>query len=189
MSFSPKNLNQFINKEIDTLNQLRKISVFNFRSFDLDFSILRNYKANTVMKEYHDIKYYIDLKKIKNPVIYFFKIESDHKGEKIVASLKKIKTPVHQGRHCPKIVQKESYESRILYVGSVRKNISSRLLQHLGYGSEKTYALQLIHWAKRLNLKLSFNYIEIDNKCPKSLEYLEEAIWNYYKPLVGKKPR
>ena len=56
--------------------------------------------------------------------------------------------------------------TRCIYVGSKLRNIYARLMQHFGYGHEKTYALNLSKWAR------GFGTIAIDVR--------------YYSPDIGK---
>src|SRR5215203_4994278 len=46
-------------------------------------------------------------------------------------------------RHVPRFMEKES---ECLYVGSKRENIEQRIKQHLGYGTARTYSLDLRFW-------------------------------------------
>lgn len=75
------------------------------------------------------------------------------------------------------------------YVGS-SQSIAKRLTEHLGYGASKTYALQLIHWARPLSLHLKF----ICAKYPETtssnvIQGLEDTLWEIKKPIFGRQGR
>lgn len=57
----------------------------------------------------------------------------------------------------PKI-NKENFNSEILYVGSVQNNFKGRIKQHLGFGSKSTYSLKLAKWAKKEKLDVVIEY-------------------------------
>lgn len=80
-------------------------------------------------------------------------------------------------------------QSECFYVGS-SQSITKRLAEHLGYGAARTYALQLLHWARPLNLELEF----VCAKYPESISYavvqeLEDALWGNRSPMFGRKGR
>lgn len=80
-------------------------------------------------------------------------------------------------------------KSACFYVGSSR-TVAKRLTEHLGYGAASTYALQLVHWARPLNLQLVF----VCAKYPPATAYevvqeLEDALWEKREPMFGRKGR
>ena len=129
--------------------------------------------------------YFKNLKKLsKHPVIYYFKIKSQHNSNLILNSLRKYKE--ENKRSCPKIDDKRNKESIFLYCGSIKKGLQDRFIQHLGFGSEHTYALQLCHWAKEQNLELEFHYAKLDVEYKDFTELVESALADKIEPLVGK---
>ena len=79
--------------------------------------------------------------------------------------------------------------SACFYVGS-SQSIAKRLIEHLGYGSAGTYALQLLHWARPLGLELEF----VCAKYPDGTDYsivqsLEDALWESKTPMFGRQGR
>jgi len=118
------------------------------------------------------------------PGVYYFEVISKHKGQEIVdalSSYKKLKL-----RSCPKIDKKRSTESIFLYCGSRKDGLHGRFIQHLGFGSQNTFALQLIHWAKDIHLELKFYYTWLDEDYKEFTELVESALAEKIKPLVGK---
>ncbi len=122
---------------------------------------------------------------VKNkPTIYYFLIKNKIESKDIIHNLDLYKKT--KQRSCPKIDKKRSIESQYLYCGSIKKGVHGRLIQHLGFGSKNTYGLQLVHWAKKLNLVLEFNYCFIDPKYVEFTELIESSLALKIKPLVGK---
>jgi len=119
------------------------------------------------------------------PSIYYFEITSNQSGVEIRDALKFFKD--ENSRSCPKIDKRDA-KTRILYCGSKKEKLHERFLQHLGFGSESTYALHLSYWAKDLNLDLKFHYSWLDEKFRDFTELIESALSEEAKPLVGKMP-
>lgn len=72
------------------------------------------------------------------------------------------------------------------YVGS-SQSIAKRFKEHLGYGSSRTYALQLIHWARHLGLELEFVCAKYPDETPASvIQVLEDTLWRELKPMFGR---
>ncbi len=89
-------------------------------------------------------------------------------------------------RSCPKIDHKRNIDSNFLYCGSIKKGLHDRFIQHLGFGSGHTYALQLSHWAKEQNIDLEFHYAKLDQSFKDFTELVESALAEKIEPLVGK---
>lgn len=118
------------------------------------------------------------------PGVYYFEIVSNHKGQEVVNTLLAFKET--DPRSCPKIDKKRSMDSKFLYCGSIKKGLHGRFIQHLGFGSQNTFALQLIHWAKDMKLELKFHYTWLDKNYKEFTELVESALADNLKPLVGK---
>ena len=73
----------------------------------------------------------------------------------------------------------------VLYVGS-SASIDSRLNQHLGHNGKLVYSLQLNQWFKKVT-DVEIEIIPIDNIYYDILYPLENALWDFHKPLFGKK--
>ena len=86
------------------------------------------------------------------------------------------------GRNYARLNEPSGY----FYVGS-SKNIRQRLRDHLGYCSEKTYSLQLAHWARRLELELEFVCAKYpESETPEAYQALEDTLWERSKPMFGR---
>lgn len=74
----------------------------------------------------------------------------------------------------------------VFYVGS-SLNLKSRLKNHLGLTSKKTYSLQLAQWISNIKGSLKFTvYYFKDEIEPEILQALEDALWRNLKPMFGK---
>lgn len=78
-------------------------------------------------------------------------------------------------------------QSEFLYVGS-SFNISQRFKEHLGYGSKKTYSIQLAHWASNLNLELDFIYAKYPEDIAHDvIQVIEDTLWDILSPMFGRR--
>lgn len=83
---------------------------------------------------------------------------------------------------------------RVLYVGSSKgSNFSTRIKNHLGFGSTGVYSLHLIHWLSGIidsDIVIrtftmdepNHEYININ-----LLEIIEQGFWDELKPMFGKR--
>ncbi len=76
-------------------------------------------------------------------------------------------------------------DSKFVYVGSCTKTkLSSRFIQHCGWGNDQTYSLQLRKWLTDEKLTFTFNYVAIEDGLV--AQYLEDQLHRDLKPLFGK---
>lgn len=75
------------------------------------------------------------------------------------------------------------------YVGS-SQSVAKRFKEHLGFGASKTYALQLLHWARPLSLELEFVTAKYAENTPiEVIQALEDTLWETRKPMFGRQGR
>ena len=75
------------------------------------------------------------------------------------------------------------------YVGS-SQSVATRLKEHLGFGASRTYALQLVHWARPLSLELDFVCAKYAEHTPFGIiQALEDTLWETRKPMFGRRGR
>ena len=120
----------------------------------------------------------------KQPAIYYFKITSKHDGKSILSEFGNYKSKTK--RACSRIDKKRDLTSKFLYCGSRKQGLQERYIQHLGYGSQNTYALQLWYWSKKCKLELEFHYAWLDPKYIEFTELIESSLTSKIKPLFGK---
>lgn len=134
------------------------------------------YDLNTILKVFEN---YTSL-----PAVYYFEIVSKHNGQDIVNALFTFKKK--KLRSCPKIDRNRCIASRYLYCGSKKNGLHGRFIEHLGFGSPNTYALQFFYWAKDIKLELKFHYAWLEENHKEFTELIESALADKIIPLVGK---
>ena len=77
-----------------------------------------------------------------------------------------------------------SSDNVCLYVGSSH-NIYKRLLEHIGLGHKKTYALCLNKWWDK-NEPIQIELFELLNSKNDDLQLIEDLLWSQNRPLFGK---
>ena len=77
-------------------------------------------------------------------------------------------------------------KTSILYVGKAEKNIGGRIYVHLGYYHAGIHGLQLVSWAKQINLKLKLHIYSFDMKMCGYISPLELPLARKLNPLIGK---
>jgi hypothetical protein len=81
---------------------------------------------------------------------------------------------------------RKDFDTMILYVGKVKKDLGARLSTHFGYAHAKTGGLQLKYWAKDINLKLTVHLIVFDENIGDFINPLELELTKALNPLIGK---
>lgn len=142
-----------------------------------DLASVDELKSTNVLDVFEEYK--------ERPAVYFFEVISDHKGPELVSALSSYKSK--RLRSCPKIEKSRSKDSRYLYCGSVKSGLHGRFIQHVGFGSPNTYALQLFYWAKSMSLELNFYFAWLPPNYEEYTEMIESALADKLNPLVGKK--
>lgn len=76
--------------------------------------------------------------------------------------------------------------SSVLYVGS-SSSLLARIKQHLGYGPQRTYAMQLSLWLPDLDAQLELSVWRFSPTTPKAvLQAIEDSLWAQQKPMLGR---
>jgi uncharacterized protein YihD (DUF1040 family) len=157
------------------------------KTFEIDCSQLKEF-LNVDIRYSEEFKELFEkLMQIKGPCLYWYKIISDNTSAEIIYSLKEYKSKLD--RSVPAIKSDKSIfmNSRILYVGKVKRDFYGRVIQHLGcHTVARTQGLQLNYWAKEIGLKLELNVMEFDLKMANILPVVEFAVANELNPLIGK---
>ncbi|WP_242077110.1 hypothetical protein [Brevundimonas diminuta] len=74
--------------------------------------------------------------------------------------------------------------SRVLYVGS-SLTLSSRIKEHLGYGSDRTFALRLNSWVPACEIDLLVAAYDRDAS-NEAVLLLEDTLWRRLTPMFGR---
>jgi hypothetical protein len=134
------------------------------------------------------------------PMIYWFEITE---GNPIDLRNQYIKYSEKQKNEAKKQVEKDKREymvvpaftktpknpqSKILYVGKVKKDMYGRIVSHLGYhhSSPDTQGLQIARLTHGLNIKLNLHIVILPAILADLTGYIEHQIANKINPLLGK---
>lgn len=142
-----------------------------------------NYSDITLSEKYKAM--FSELKELKGPCLYYFEILSENLSSEIAEKIREYANS-ENSKAIPAI-KKTIPESRILYVGKVKRHFWGRLIQHLGYYKvDRTQGLQLYYWTKELNLNLKLVVYEFDSEMINLMEVLENDLAKHLKPILGK---
>jgi hypothetical protein len=145
-----------------------KSESFKFNTFDLSL----NYFYDKISPNINGDKH----------VIYIIKINRTYDLTQILNKYKSSDANIKFPQ-----INKENFDSEVLYVGSVQNNFKGRIKQHLGFGSESTYSLKLAKWAKKEKLDVVIEYFVLENTSSKiTLRLIENILANILKPQFGK---
>jgi hypothetical protein len=121
---------------------------------------------------------------INQPYIYYVEVMNNANLSNVQMAFSTAKQRDKNLRYYPRPLNQQS---KNLYVGSSEK-IIQRIKEHLGYGSPKTYSLQLAHWANGLDLELDFVYAKYDRQVPSEVvQAIEDMLWDRLTPMFGRK--
>lgn len=147
-------------------------------------------------KEYGNIiqSQWTRLKSIYNPCVYVFELVSPDYHTVFSNYTQYIdeqrKSPPPK-RACSaiSIVQKETNDRTILYVGKSEKPVDGRIVVHFGYYEKGVAGLQLVHWADRVpDLTINLHVFElVDPELFPYLEVFEKILFSTLKPIIGKR--
>jgi hypothetical protein len=177
-------------KEFSTnaISQLIKVSEKGAKQiyqFDIDCFEMKDYNYVNVLEK-SDFSHIFDVvTKISGPCLYYFEIKSEHSPEEIVNRV--IEYKLTQDSKAVPAIKKKFPQSRILYVGKVKKGIWGRLVQHLGYYKvQGTQGLQLFYWTKGTNVSLKMNIFEFEQEMADYMGVLENKLAKELQPILGK---
>ncbi len=138
------------------------------------------------------------LDKKNNDCLYWFELETIKKAKELNSLLDEYRESNIKGktnyRNIP--AKNKNETSNVLYVGIRRgsksknpklTNIVGRINQHLGYyKNPNTQGLQLSHFAKDSDYKLTLNVVEIISPNNIYLNIIEKKVADKLKPLCGR---
>jgi hypothetical protein len=172
--------NAMLPLQIVSINGAKKIKEFHFSCAELeDFNNIDITKS----EKYSDV--FDEMKDMTGPCAYFFELETDHLSADIIASIRKY-SESENSKSIPAI-KKTIPESKILYVGKVKRHFFGRFIQHLGfYKVNRTQGLQLFYWAKELGIELKLTILEFEPEMINLMEVIENDLAKQLKPILGK---
>jgi hypothetical protein len=160
--------------------------------FDIDITKLPPHQTNAKRGS----KYYYEGLKImglepilneKRGAVYVFHLPENPDRDEYVKSIINCKKSI--GRNAPSVENIMKRDFKVLYVGSFKSHFYTRFIQHLGYGTKNTAALQLIHWAPNLFSKIKMTYLPVDYSDLALHTLMEIAMCKTMVPMIGRMER
>ncbi|MDA6072044.1 hypothetical protein NJT12_20675 [Flavobacterium sp. AC] len=153
--------------------------------FEINCSELEDYNHVDIRESEKHKELYKELKKLEGPCLYFFEITSQNLTSEIISKIKEY-SATENSKAIPAI-KKNVPESKVLYVGKVKRHFWGRLIQHLGfYKVNRTQGLQLFYWTKELGLNIKVTVFEFEPEMINLMEVLENQLAKELKPILGK---
>lgn len=180
-----KKANEIIyNRNLELKRHLNQLDVFE------SWSVLVNLKDFQLpdfnLEEVERVKpfeiFLQPIQEFKNkPCVYFIEI--------VEGNIQEIRTTYEKlnfkNKSALRKINKMNLDTKYLYVGKSQKSILHRLKVHFGYKNTTENGLQLLHWAKPLDIKLKIHIYCF----PKELDFLlpmyEREFNKKLKPLIG----
>jgi len=178
-------IKEFSSSAIGPLSRVSKTGAKQFYQFEINCFEMKDYNFINVLKEGDFIHIFEEVVKISGPCLYYFEIESDHTADDIVSRIQNYKlTP---GAKSVPAIKKKFPQTKVLYVGKVKKGLWGRLVQHLGYYKvSRTQGLQLFYWTQGTNVKLKMNVLEFEDEMADYMTVLETKLAKELNPILGK---
>ena len=172
-------------KAIIPLQNVAKNGVKQKKEFFINCSDLEDFNHIDITNSERHKTMFSELKELSGPCLYYFEIVSDNLTSTIIEKIKEYSI-TENSKSIPAIKSKIP-ESKILYVGKVKRHFWGRLIQHLGYYKvQRTQGLQLYYWTKELNLNLKLVVFEFEGEMINLMEVLENDLAKHIKPILGK---
>ncbi|WP_430905589.1 hypothetical protein [Maribacter sp. 2-571] len=179
-------INRTTNKLISALNNVQENGAKQYFRHDFDCAFFKDWNLTDIRNSEEHKDLFQNLGAITGPVVYWFEILSDTNTTEIRDCLLKYKHS-EEAKAVPALKKKFNKESRILYVGKVKRNFWGRVIQHLGYYKVKrTQGLQLYYWAKELGLKIRLHAYEFEPEMEDLVAIFELKLARHFKPITGK---
>jgi len=154
--------------------------------FEIDCALLEDYNNINILHSERYKSLFDDLQKMTGPCLYYFEITSNHIPNEIINSIKTYSLSEYP-KATPAIKKQPPIDSKILYVGEVKRHMYGRLIQHLGFfKTSATQGLQLFYWARTIPLSLKLTVMEFEPEMENLMEVLENELARKLKPILGK---
>lgn len=175
----------------DLLKNLQKFQDETFEkvlSFDVDCETLipfppGKHGSDAIFHQLHNFNN-------DHPAVYWFEISSKHTAKNIRDAYPDIQARAG-ARKTPSIYKGQTFESKVLYVGKGKKNISGRMFLHFGFEPKKInlQGLQLCYWdfnTTLKGLKLKLNIIYLPKEMVLFTPIFERCLADSLKPILGR---
>lgn len=186
---------------ISDLEPLTSLALTNCNSWEIDwFSVYGLVKPDvkrdwTVIPEFKKLIEFRD-----KPAVYYFTVNDGNmedifryfqEAKAISSGKRKLSGLTSDSFFNISHVPKELKPGSCLYVGSRKKDLHGRLIQHLGFGSSgRTGALYMtkVFAALKEMPKITFHYFILEEKFSKLTEHIECVLYDKLDPIIGKRP-
>ena len=178
-------IKQFSKSAIAPLLRVSEKGAKQVYQFDIDCFEMKDYNFINVLNEGDYKQLFDEVVNISGPCLYYFTVESDHTADNIVSRVLNYKA-THGAKAVPAI-KKNFPNSKVLYVGKVKKGLWGRLVQHLGYYKvPRTQGLQLYYWTQGTDVKLKMTVMEFVHEMADYMAVLETKLAKELQPILGK---
>lgn len=95
-----------------------------------------------------------------------------------------------KGKYRLSSINTENNFTQVLYVGTSAlgpRSLSTRMRQHVGVIGPMVYSLQMEKWCLTITKEIEVEVFPIDQPFTGALYAFENALWDYFSPLFGKK--
>lgn len=199
--FAKSDFKNYANKLKSELDLLQDFTLPPPNTWEIDWkTCLKISNTPSKLKAWNSIPIFSELQKYKaNPGVYYFTMAEKHAKElhNAFVEMKTNSSLVRREKglkdqnffnisHTPKNFNLGS----CIYVGSRKKEIHGRLIQHLGFGSSnRTGALYLYQVLSYLKIKpaITFHYHLFDKKYINLTEHIECVVQDKLKPFIGRR--
>lgn len=159
--------------------------VKNKKVYTINTKELKDYNLEDITKSQDFKEMFNELKDLTGPCLYFIEVISDISPIDIVEKIKNY-SKTENSKSIPAI-KNTIPNSKILYVGKVKRHFWGRLIQHLGFFKvNRTQGLQMFYWSKELNLKLKLEVYEFETDMINLMGVLENELALHLNPIIGK---
>lgn len=169
----------------ESINQVTSDSFNNIETHEIDCGLMPSFEQGFLASK-HTETFILELKKNNKPAVYWFEVSSEHSAKDIYDPYPDLKKGSE--RNLPAFKKGfKSWQSKVLYVGKVKNNLSGRMFVHLGYHPKKTIqGLQLCHWTHQAGLKLKIHIIYLPENLEMLAGVLEFQLSRFLNPILGK---
>lgn len=168
-----------------SLQYVAENGIKNYKEFDIKCAELEDFNFIDIRDSEKYKILFNDLKRIEGPVVYYFEIMSDNTSTDIVNHIRQY--AASENSKAIPAIKRTIPESKILYVGKVKKGFWGRLIQHLGfYKVNRTQGLQLYYWAKELDLDIKLRVFEFESQMADLMNVIENGLARELNPILGK---
>lgn len=157
-----------------------------YLQYDFKCSELQDWNEIDIRQSLEHKEFFTKLEEFNGPVLYFFEIISIQDSGSIRDCMAKYKY-LKDSKSVPALKKNYTKDSRILYVGKVKRNFYGRVIQHLGYYKvARTQGLQLFYWAKEIGLDIRLHAYHFEPEMHDLVSIFELKFARDLKPITGK---